>query len=61
MELPWNYTFEERKIVKNEIEKRYRDGFVKLYPSLNKLHNGNIDEYIPLFKEAWRKQNGFSY
>ena len=55
----WNYTIEERKIVKDEIEKRYRDGFVKQYPRLNKMENGNIEKYIPLFKKAWRKQNGF--
>lgn len=55
------YTVEERKIVADEAEKRYRDGFVKQYPGLSKVNDGNIERYIPLFKKTWRKQNGFPY
>ena len=55
------YTAEEGKIVADETEKRYRDGFVKQYPGLSKVNDGNIERYIPLFKKVWRKQNGFPY
>jgi actin-related protein len=55
------YTAEERKMVADETEKRYRNGFIKQYPGLSKVNDGDIERYIPLFKKIWRKQNGFPY